>query len=581
MNGFDRRLAHLIAVIVCAATAAPLADRVPARPGPDQGVAASIDALLSSLYAPDGPGAAVVVVKDGQVLLRKGYGLANVELGVPMRPDMVMALASLTKPFTAAAILKLAEQGRLSLDDPVTKFLPGFASHGAAITIEHLLTHTSGINALEDTPDLRASATDGQVTDVLGTWVKALPPDAAPGERWAYLNWGYSLLGAIVERASGQTYAEFLHQAFFDPLGMRQTRYADRRRIVPLRATGYGQAGGVLVNAVPSASRLFHPAAAGGLLSTVDDLARWNAALEDARVLSRASIERMFTSYRLKDGTATGYGYGWDIGEYEGHRVQEHAGGTTGFQSFMVRLPDDRAFVAILSNVQSADVPLQATAHRVAALALGRPLPETVPVPVAAALLDGLAGTYRGPELGTFSVSHRADRVVAQVGGLGEVVLVPVAPQTFRSARVTWTFTFEVGPDLRATHVLVTDWKLHDLATRVELPSMQVPVFVHLRARALDACVGEYQSIDGTLVRVDRVADHLVARPATEPGVELFPTSAAEFWTKPASGRYVFVRDHGVVTGLLRANGGGRGIPARRLGATRPFVVPPGVPPQA
>ena len=568
MKGTNLHLVALVACVACAAVV-PAAGRGLAPRRSDRRLARSIDAVLSSIYAPDGPGATAIVVKDGRVVLRKAYGLANVELGVPMRPEMVMALGSLTKSFTAAAILKLAEQGRLSLGDPVTRFLPDFPAHGATITVEHLLTHTSGINVLADMPDLRAvAAQDGKVTDVIGDWVKDLPPDAAPGERWAYLNWGYSLLGAIVERASGLGYAEFLQRAFFDPLELRHTAYGDRRRLISLRASGYEGLGDGVFNVLPSRGRIFHPAAAGGLLSNVDDLARWSAALDDGTALGRASVDRMFTPFRLADGTSTRYGYGWDLGEYEGHRVQEHAGGTAGFQSFVVRAPDDHVFVAILSNTQSGDAPLQATAHRVAAIAMGRPIADPVPRPVPPDALDRMAGVYRGHELGTFTVSRRGDGLVAQVGGLAELLLVPVAPSTFRSTRVTWTFAFGEGPGGQAAGVRVTDWKLDDLAVRVVLAPDVAPAFVQLDRADLQACVGEYESLDGVLVKVGRVDDHLVAQAAAQPPADLYPASINEFYTRDGGGRFTFVRgSRGVVTLLLRSTGGGRPVPARRIGS--------------
>ena len=176
---------------------------------------------MAAAYPPDKPGAAIIVMKNGRVLLRKAYGMANLELRLPMQPEHVFALASISKQFTAAAILKLAEEGKLAVDDDITKFLPAYPTHGARITIEHLLTHTSGLSGLSETSDLRAvAAQDSPLVDVLGDWVKDLPPDSAPGERWAYSNWGYSLLGSIVEQASGMSYAAYLEQTLFAPAGL-------------------------------------------------------------------------------------------------------------------------------------------------------------------------------------------------------------------------------------------------------------------------------------------------------------------------------------------------------------------------
>ncbi|MEI6666837.1 MAG: serine hydrolase domain-containing protein [Acidobacteriota bacterium] len=527
-----------------------------------------IDALLSGIYPSDRPGVSVLVVKDGRVLLRRAYGLANVELQVPMRPESVLALASLSKQFTAAGILKLAEEGRLSVGDEISKFLPAYPTHGHRITIEHLLTHTSGLNRLSETSDLRAvNEQEGALVDVLGDWVKDLPPDSAPGERWAYSNWGYNLAAAIIEQVSGKRYGDYLKQIIFDPLGMTQTCYADRRPIIPLRATGYDvQADGV-VNVLPTRSRILKPSGAGGLLSTVDDLARWDDALQHDAILSAASKARMFAPFRLNDGTSTGYGYGWDIGEYNGHRVQEHAGGNNGFAAYMVRMPDDHAFVIMLSNRSSTAVPIQATAHRLAAIAIGQPIPDPVPVVVPAEQLDRLAGTFRGNDVGTMTITRDAAGLAANVAGLDSMRLVPVGPLAFRTGLLTWSLVFELGPDGRADRVSVKDWKLDDVAMRITPPEPQRPTVVAVDAARLEGFEGDYESLNGVIVRVERVGDHLVMKPTGQAPTEVFGLAPTRFVTADGAVEYAFVSDtRGVVTGYVRTAGGGQPVPARRLG---------------
>ena len=497
---------------------------------------------MAAVYPPDKPGAAIIVSKHGRVLLRKAYGMANLELHLPMQPDHVFALASISKQFTAAAILKLAEEGRLALDEDITKFLPAYPTHGARITIEHLLTHTSGLSGLSETSDLRAVATqDSPLIDVLGDWAKDLPPDSAPGERWAYSNWGYSLLGTIVEQASGTSYAAYLEKKLFVPAGLTHTFYGDRRRIIPMRVPGYELQGEQVVNITQSRSRVFLPGGAASLLSTVDDLARWDDALTSERVLSKASLDRMFTSYRLKDGSLTNYGDGWDLGSYAGHRVQEHAGGTTGFLSYIVRMPDDGVFVAILSNRSFVTPPMQATAHRIAAMALGTPIAEPPAVTLTEAQLDAIAGTYRGSDVGAFTVTREGTTAYAQVGGLGRLPLIPTGPLTFRTTSVLWTWTFEPGPDGRAARVRVKEWKIDDLAARVESAAAAPRPIVPIDAAHLDLCAGEYESLNGILVKVTRSGDHLVATPLAQAGVEIFQVSATEFVTKDGATQYTFV----------------------------------------
>ena len=531
----------------------------------------AIDDVMSAVYGPLEPGASVVVVRRGQVIFRKGYGVASVELEAPMRPESVFGIASLTKQFTASAILKLVEQKKLALDDPLTKFLPNYPVRGAHITVEHLLTHTSGLSPLNETTDMRATATpDVKVADIVGDWTHDLPLDFTPGERWAYSNWGYTLLGTIVEKVSGVSYGEFLTQTFFTPFGMAHTYYTDRRRIIPGRVPGYEEPERTPFNILPSRGRSLHPAAAGGLLTTVDDLAIWNAAIEAGRVLPADLQQRMFTSYRLKDGTATNYGYGWDLGEYEGHRVQEHQGGTTGFLSQMVRLPDDGIFVAVLSNRDTMTVPVQATAHRVAAIALGRPIPPITEQAVAADASAGVIGTYRGDDVGTCVVTRDGPRFAIAIPGFGTLPLLSVGEHRFRTPSLTWTFTFDLDAAGRGIRLRVRDWKLNDVAVRVEpAPPAAAPTFTTATRAALEMCVGEYESLNGVIMTVTVVDDHLAVRPLGQSAVEVWPVSATEFATRSGDTRYTFeAGTTGAVARLLRSTGG-RPVPARRLGGSR------------
>jgi CubicO group peptidase (beta-lactamase class C family) len=533
---------------------------VPGAPARD------IDAILAAVYKPGGPGAAAIVVKDGRILLRKAYGLADVELEVPMRPEMVFPLASITKQFTATAILKLAEQGRLSVSDEITRFLPGYPTRGARITIEHLLTHTSGISSLTDLVDLRAaSSQDARVTDLITDWVKDQPLDFAPGERWAYLNWGYSLLGAIVEQASGQGYAEFLRQQIFDPLGMVHTSYADNRRVVPLGVPGYELRDGRLLKPPPGRGRVLHPGGASALLSTIDDLALWNEALCSEKVLGRASLERMFTPYRLKNGRSTLYGYGWSLGQYEGRPVEEHAGGAPGFLAHVLRMPEDHVYVAILSNMYSFNVPPQTLAHRIAALAAGRPLPTPVAIVPAPGSLGALAGTYRVDPHTSYTVTGEGNRLFVQLTGMDRMEIRPVAPLEFVAENVSWTFVFEKDRTGRVVGLHVRDWSLDDLGERVPERRTGPPVAVSIAPKLLDCYAGDYELITGPIVTVSREGDHLVVQVTGQRKLAVLPSSPTEFFAEGTGPSYTFLTDRpGNVTGLVQHQSGWD-LPARRF----------------
>src|SRR4051812_37064486 len=227
--------------------------------------------------------------------------MANFELGVPITPDMVFRLASVTKQFTAVATLMLMEQGLLALDDPITRFWPDYPTHDHTITVEHLLTHTSGIRSYTDMPDWPPLWRKDFAVQELIDYFKDQPMPFAPGTRWAYNNSGYVLLGAIIEQLSGLSYAQFMQQRIFEPLGMRQSYYDRTPQIIPKRADGYQKGADGYTNA--EYLSMTQPYAAGALASTVDDLARWDRALVSGTLLQPATLARAWTPYQLADGT--------------------------------------------------------------------------------------------------------------------------------------------------------------------------------------------------------------------------------------------------------------------------------------
>ncbi|MCH7780846.1 MAG: beta-lactamase family protein, partial [Acidobacteria bacterium] len=249
-----------------------------------------IDAIMAEAYPGDGPGAAVIAVRDGKVLYRGAHGLADLESGVPLTAESVFRLGSITKQFTSAAILLLVERGELSLSDPLTKFLPDYPTHGHTITVENLLTHTSGIFNYTSIPGYMQTKIRAHLsTEELVNAFKDHEINFAPGEQWSYSNSGYVLLGAIIEKVSGQSYEEFVQRNIFDVLGMHGSYYGSHTRIIPNRAHGYGGAPGNWSNS--AFLSMTQPHAAGSLLSTVDDMARWDAALYTDELLKPETIQ--------------------------------------------------------------------------------------------------------------------------------------------------------------------------------------------------------------------------------------------------------------------------------------------------
>ena len=380
-----------------------------------------VDALLSPVFKAGEPGAAVLVMKDGKPLVRKAYGMADLELGVPLQPEHVFRIGSMTKQFTAVAILMLMERGQLALDDPLTKFLPDYPMQGRTVTVEHLLTHTSGIPSYTGLPEwLPLLRKDMSVAEIIAL-SKDKPFEFEPGERWNYNNSGYILLGAIIEKVSGMGYEAFLQKHILDPLGLKSTHYGSATRIIPRRIPGYAPgANNGFLNA--EYLSMTQPYAAGSLLSSVDDLASWNEALLAGKLIKRESLEKAWTPYKLKDGSSARYGYGWGIGTVDGRRTISHGGGILGFSSDGILYPEDRLIVIMLTN---STVPERAPGRftpKIAALAMGKPLPsERTAVAIDPKIFDSYAGEYEIRAGFTIKFFRQGDKFMTQATGQAAV----------------------------------------------------------------------------------------------------------------------------------------------------------------
>jgi CubicO group peptidase (beta-lactamase class C family) len=356
-------------------------------------ITAKVDEYMKAAVEIERFTGSILVARDGQPIVSKSYGMANVELDVPNTPQTVFRLASLTKQFTAAAIMMLQERGKLNTGDSICKYLIDCPTVWQPITIRHLLTMTHGI----------AGATLTEIGALRGLpvphdqWLEATkkkPLAFAPGEIFRYNNSGYTLLGLIIERVSGKSYGEFLQENIFTPLGMKRTGYEDPRRIIKNRATGYRQLPGDPVTNVPYAE-IFALYAAGGIYSTTEDLLLWDKALYTDKLLSRKSIDEMFTPFKeMYPGKS--YAYGWWTSQKFGRTEIAHGGNLAGFITYIARFPSERVTVIVLSNNGRGS---SGTISSVlSAIVFGAPyeIPkERKAVAVAPSVLDKYVGEYR------------------------------------------------------------------------------------------------------------------------------------------------------------------------------------------
>jgi CubicO group peptidase (beta-lactamase class C family) len=291
------------------------------------------------------PGLTLKIIRDGKTIKTAAYGLANVELNVRAKPETVFEIGSITKQFTVAGILLLAQEGKLSVDDKISKYLKDAPEAWANVTIRHLLTHTSGIKSYTglDGFQIWRHLSQEQFIEAIGK--EAM--EFQPGDSWKYCNTGFSLLGYIIENVSGRNYWDFMAERVFHPLEMHATTNRLPSRVILNRASGYEQTNQVWMNRDSDLTEVF---SAGAIASTVGDLAKWNAALDGDRLLNAASKQQMWTPVKLNNGKAGKYGFGWFLDAVEGHKNIGHAGSTSGFSASIQRFPDDHLAIIILTN---------------------------------------------------------------------------------------------------------------------------------------------------------------------------------------------------------------------------------------
>ncbi len=390
----------------------------------------------------------VAVVRDDKVLLDKGYGSANLEWEIPATPTTKFRLGSVTKQFTAACILLLEERGKLSVDDPVRKHMPDAPAAWEGITIYHLLTHTSGIPSFTGFPDYRSTEAISTTPEKLVARFRDKPLEFTPGEKWSYSNSGYVLLGYLSEKISGQSYADFVRENIFEPLGMADSGYDSNTAIILRRASGYAPGPKGPTNA--GYIDMSIPYAAGALYSTTRDLVRWEQGLFGGKIIRPSSLQKMTTPVK------NNYAFGLGLRTVNGHKVIDHGGGIEGFNTHLAYYPDSRLIVVVLGNLNGpapSDI-----ASKLGAVAHG----ETVILPserrevsVPAKLLAEYAGTYEvSPEF-KIVVTVEGNQLMTQATGQPKFPLFAESETKFFLKVVDAQVEFVRGANGEITHLIL------------------------------------------------------------------------------------------------------------------------------
>lgn len=385
-----------VALVRLACALLALAPALSAQRASRAAAIAAIDSLVAAnLKDGRAAGMSVGVLRGNDTLVLKGYGKADLELDVPTPPAAVYEIGSVTKQFTAAALLLLAEEGKLSLDDDLTKYFPEYPTAGYKIPVRRLLDHTSGIKGYTEIPKFQQIMTRKLPKDSLVAIFKDQPFDFPTGRGLVYNNSAYFLAGLIIEKVAGMPYGDFVQKRLFEPLGMRDSHYCNERKIVKNRAHGYDMSpAGLTLKAYLDHT---YPYAAGSLCSTAGDLLTWLRSLHGGKVLPERAYRSLITPDTLDDGAPVRYAKGLGIYSLGGHRAIEHAGGINGYLSSTIWLPDEKVAVVVLVNTAGPVSP-DAIAVSIVEIVLGRK-PDAAAVPLTSGVAE-YTGTYEGPGRG-------------------------------------------------------------------------------------------------------------------------------------------------------------------------------------
>ncbi|WP_161808706.1 serine hydrolase domain-containing protein [Tsuneonella troitsensis] len=533
----------------------------------DEGFAARAQALIDKAYPDTGPGAAVIVTEGGKVVFAGGSGKADIAAGTDITPETVFRLGSITKQFAAAALLQLVAEGKLSLDDKVSQFVPGYPEPGASATVRQLLNHTSGIQSYTGIPGWMVEAKTNRpyTTAELIAEFRDQPAAFQPGEKWDYNNSGYVLVGAVIEAVADKPWHEVVRERLASPLGLATIRYGGEESRTPGFAVGY--TGGEGAKFTPAQKiHMSVPHAAGALIGTVGDLARWTQALHAGKVVPAPLYAEMIAPTALPDGKSEPYGYGIGQGDVRGVKAIGHGGGIFGFSTDSIYLPEKDLFVAVFTNADSGIASAGLTMNRLAAEAIGKPYPVFTETPFEAATLEPALGLYRidGGDT-TRSFFLREGQLYTQRSGASESRVYHAGDNRFFYGpdSLNW---FELVREPSGTYAMMMHQNGADKAERAvrtgPVPAAATASFAVPRD-VLDTYAGNYTSAFAPIVVAVRDDAVLTLKLGGQPPVPLRATGEREFAAVGVDARVVFEQADGKVSGLVIHQGGGQ-LPATR-----------------
>ena len=515
-----------------------------------------IDSLMNRYYAWNDPGAVLLVAYNGIPMIRRAYGLANLELNVQNRSEFVFPIGSLTKQFTAVCILQLAQEGKLSLTDDIRKYLPWYNTHGRTITVEQLLNHTSGIISFSEKQEFITRMMIHQSKYEIAKFFMDDSLLFEPGTDWSYSNSGYFLAGMILETVTGQLLGDYMQQNIFDPLNMTSTFIGNHQKLIPMSVTGYS-----------ALSYLDYKRAAyfswtwmfgsGDIISNVDDLLKWDQALYGEKLLKKEWLQKLWTSYQLPDGTETHYGLGFLIDHYEEVETISHGGGIYGFMSYSVRIPSKHLFICVLSN--KAVLSPATLTYRIAFRAAG--------IPFKTERIQGMnefdpyeyEGVYAIHRMGTRLASNynhqqmfryitvQNDTLYSQTTGTSRDVLLPLGNDTYviRGTNSYIQFKRDQMNDIISLDVLSEPMNFGPVQTEVktDIPLPVEKSYLSLDPDILKQYTGNYDFGDDYFIVVSVQSNHIYIQDTGRAKEEIFAETETRFSLKNADITFEFVKN--------------------------------------
>ena len=520
-----------------------------------------INGYLSAKFDTAKPGLSILVAKDGKAIYAKGFGMANMELDVKVEPKHVFEIGSITKQFTAVSILMLKEQGKLSLDDEITKYIPDYPTQGKTITIHNLLNHTSGIKSYTNLPSfMELARTDMTPLELIDKF-KNEPMEFDPGTKFNYNNSGYIILGYIIEKITEMSYAQFIEKEIFETLNMTDSYYGSMVDIIPNRASGYSQTQSGYRNADYLSLTL--PYAAGSIMTTTSDLLKWQNAISENTLISESSLKMATNGSTLNNGESIPYGYGWIKTNLAGSRTYEHGGGIFGYTSNGIYLPTENIYVIGLTNCDCGDV--NGLVRTVAAMAMGKPFPTiSDAIRLSESEMKRWVGAYQFDEGVVRHVTLSENQLYSQREGSTKLKIFPLSKtRFFFGGTDTYYEFYNNDKGERMAKFTASGEAIEGRETDKSPPAEKVSV--ELSEDVLKDYVGKYELQPNFHIDI-RLKDVGVFAQATgQPEFQIFASEKDKFYLKVVPAEIMFNRNSKNEVESLTLFQNGQEMPGKKI----------------